>query len=1382
MKSVLRICVLTILFFTSAVVAWAQGASNKGTDFWLMYGSHVAGFSTNQNNWQKMSVYLTSDGSTTGTIEIPGIGFSVPFNITANAVTEVQIPQTAYIGGVEGKFNKGINIKSLKPIVAYAHIYDSAVSGATLVLPTNTLGKEYYSLNFTQRSNSLNAYSFCSIVAVEDNTEVIIKPSVKTQGGLLPGVETTITLNRGEVYQLLGTETGRNASGATFSTGGDLTGTTIRSVAGAGQSCKKIAVFSGSTKIGIGCPLTGSPGSADNLFQQVYPTSTWGKSFVTVPSKNRNYDIYRVFKSTADAVVKLNGVVIPSTSFINNFYYEFSSQATNYIQSDKSIQIAQYQVTQGRSINCVSVSGDVGDPEMIFLNPLEQTLNKITMFSTPSYNILRHYINVVIRTSSVATFKIDGVSKASDFIASPNAAEYSYAQIEVMSGTHTLQAEGGFNATAYGFGANESYGYAAGASLISPGIEVNDETTNLPKEQGCIGEGYNLVVSLPYQPLSVVVNFDDGLGDRTATLTAPTTFVSNDITYYKYRLFSNIQFTVARKYLIKLAAEKPTADGCGAVDQLELEYEVLKSPIAKFDIVAAQVCNGSTTTFNDISSGEGNTIVKWHWDYGDGTKEIRTSAATFARTYPVGSYTVKLFVENQAGCLSEAFSKPISVYALPVANFTTSAVLCERKLVNFTSQSTSVDGNITGWAWDFGDGNTSTEQNPTHTYAAFGNYNVKLKVTTQFSCESIITKQITINPLPLVDFEIPDFCLADASAVFTNTTTIPSNEQLTYTWNFGDQNANSQRPNTSTERNGRHVYTSTGIYEVTLTVKSINNCEVIIKKQFTVNGSIPKAAFEVLNQNNLCTNTKVEFKDLATVDFGEVTKIEWFFDFDRKTSSDLVDNQPNLRNTASKIYSFKYPNFTDALSKTYKVKMKVYSGGSCVNEVVKMITVYPDAIPEFQLQVPCLPDGKASFTNSSSYIDPTASLTYLWDFGDNLATAQNPNTSTDKNPVHNYKKAGKYNVKLSITTPYGCETFIVKEITVEGAVPIADFIVKDASNLCVQQPIVFQDKATLDFGEITRIDWYYDFANNPTQVETDLSPGSRTVPKTYQHQYPIFSFPFSKNYVVKMVVFSGTTCINVIEKVITIYGMPDVEFVQPNPVCQEVPSINLSASEKKNMPGSGKFSGNGVDASGNFVPASAGVGEHTITYTYTPTNGCAVVKTRVIIVNETPVVDAGDDKVVLEGGQGTLTATAFGVDLTYKWTPSIGLDRDDVLNPIVIPTEDMVYTLKVTSANGCFALDEVKVKFLKNLVVPNAITPNGDGVNDVWNIKYIDSYPTVKVEIYDRGGQRVFYSQGYGVPFDGKFNNNDLPVGTYYYLINLNTRKKPLSGTLTIIR
>ena len=92
------------------------------------------------------------------------------------------------------------------------------------------------------------------------------------------------------------------------------------------------------------------------------------------------------------------------------------------------------------------------------------------------------------------------------------------------------------------------------------------------------------------------------------------------------------------------------------------------------------------------------------------------------------------------------------------------------------------------------------------------------------------------------------------------------------------------------------------------------------------------------------------------------------------------------------------------------------------------------------------------------------------------------------------------------------------------------------------------------------------------------------------------------------------------------------------------------------------------------------------------------------------------------------------------------------------------------------------VKVLKIPVVPNTFTPNGDGINDTWEIKYLSSYPNVMVEIFNRYGSKVFRSNGYTTPWDGRFNGGDLPLGTYYYIISPNSGRKPITGYLTIIR
>ncbi|MBK8952865.1 MAG: IgGFc-binding protein [Chitinophagaceae bacterium] len=237
-----------------------------------------------------------------------------------------------------------------------------------MCLPTNVLGKEYYSSSFTQNSNENNSNSYITIVGVEDNTSVEIVPAATTVGGWAANSINTVTINKGQVYQVLGTTTGN--------TGVDLSGTKVRSIASGSGGCKKIAVFSGTGKISIGSPgCTGS--SADNLYQQLYPVSSWGKYFLTVPSSGRPNNHYRIYRNNAAANIYLNGTLIPSASFTNN-YYQFYNNTPNSISSDLPISLAQYFTSQ----NCPTPQNPY-DPDMIMLSPVEQNISKVTLVSSP---------------------------------------------------------------------------------------------------------------------------------------------------------------------------------------------------------------------------------------------------------------------------------------------------------------------------------------------------------------------------------------------------------------------------------------------------------------------------------------------------------------------------------------------------------------------------------------------------------------------------------------------------------------------------------------------------------------------------------------------------------------------------------------------------------------------------------------------------------------------------------------------------------------------------------------------------------------------------------------------------------------------------------------
>ena len=166
--------------------------------------------------------------------------------------------------------------------------------------------------------------------------------------------------------------------------------------------------------------------------------------------------------------------------------------------------------------------------------------------------------------------------------------------------------------------------------------------------------------------------------------------------------------------------------------------------------------------------------------------------------------------------------------------------------------------------------------------------------------------------------------------------------------------------------------------------------------------------------------------------------------------------------------------------------------------------------------------------------------------------------------------------------------------------------------------------------------------------------------------------------------------------------------------------------------------------------------------------------------------DAGPDREITKGDEIEIggNPTSLLGDSTF-WSPSTGiLTSTAESNPLVSPSENTTYEVLVRDPFGCFAIDSVLVT-VNPLEINDGFSPNGDGVNDGWQLPIVEDYPNILVDIYNRWGQLVFSSVGYTIPWDGRYKGKDLPVGTYYYVIDLNdntVEDRFLTGPITIMR
>ncbi len=185
-------------------------------------------------------------------------------------------------------------------------------------------------------------------------------------------------------------------------------------------------------------------------------------------------------------------------------------------------------------------------------------------------------------------------------------------------------------------------------------------------------------------------------------------------------------------------------------------------------------------------------------------------------------------------------------------------------------------------------------------------------------------------------------------------------------------------------------------------------------------------------------------------------------------------------------------------------------------------------------------------------------------------------------------------------------------------------------------------------------------------------------------------------------------------------------------------------------------------------------------YVFEASGACNDFDTITVTIEDLPLIDAGLDVTIIEETSTILNASG---GVTYVWSPSSGLNDTTLASPTATPLETITYYVTGTNASGCSAIDSVTVTVIPTIQFPDGITPNGDGKNDTWVIDYIEEYPEAVVEIYNRWGELLFHSDDYQNDWDGTYNGENLPIGTYYFIIDLNDDKtEAFTGPLTVLR
>ena len=495
MKRSWMIIALVAILSSSATSLFAQ-ASTEGKEFWVALA--ISNAPNGKISQFEPFIAISAKKACQVIISNPSTGWTdQPRNLQANSwivinnIPTAQWYDQSWTANSASEYvdKKGIFVKSTEDISVFAAMRMEFSYDATNVLPQNVLQSEYILQDYPPYNSEGEAHSTFVIVATEDNTTIDITPSTPTIKGKAANTTFSISLNKGQTYQVVSTDQ------QTFS------GTRVRAKNG-----KKIAVFSGADFTQV----PGGKSARDCLYEQAMPIDYWGTEFVVTRSMEKGANRIRITAQEDGTQINIDGHFVKNINSGETYEFEMSENLASgdmakdiakagrdipdilngdahYIQTSCPCAVYGYDVSSAYMHK--TTTDKIGDPSMVWISPLQQRINKITFgacgTSGSEGHTNRHYVNAVCLTSDVASFHLSSDQRANipaTFTSVPGNPQYSYARIFLVDTddknpdkVYTMSNKTGFIAHVYGSGHNESYAYSVGSSAVKRGVAVDGE-------------------------------------------------------------------------------------------------------------------------------------------------------------------------------------------------------------------------------------------------------------------------------------------------------------------------------------------------------------------------------------------------------------------------------------------------------------------------------------------------------------------------------------------------------------------------------------------------------------------------------------------------------------------------------------------------------------------------------------------------------------------------------------------------------------------------------------------------------------------------------------------------------------------------------------------